>query len=128
MTARRRRRTGTTLVIVFCGLPMLSILHQYHMAPAPARVVERVMLHHRDDSRHDDSPRESREITLYAYGGSLFTVWEAVRFISGSDATTQYQLRIGSKSEMQLFLKSEVERLCDEEGFKIVMVSQNFKA
>jgi len=29
---------------------------------------------------------------------------------------------------MQLFLKSEVERLCDEEGFKIVMVNQNFKA
>jgi len=93
------------------------------MTPAPARVVERVMLHHRDDSR-----REFREIILYAYDGSLFTVWESVRVASDSDAPTQYQLRIGSKSEMRLFLKSEVERLCDKEGFKIVIVNQNFKA
>jgi len=54
--------------------------------------------------------------------GSMFTVWESVGFASDSDTKTQYQLQIGSKSEMQLFLKSEVERLCDEEGFAIVKV------
>lgn len=84
------------------------------MTPPPARV-ERVMLHNRDDSR-----REFREVILYPYGGSLFTVWESVGFASDSDIKTQYQLQIGSKSEMQLFLKSEVERLCDEEGFTLV--------
>jgi len=85
------------------------------MTPTPTRAVERVILHSRGDSR-----REFREIILYPYGGSLFTVWESVEFASDSDAKTQYQLQIGSKSEMQLFLKSEVERLCDEEGFTIV--------
>jgi hypothetical protein len=59
---------------------------------------------------------------LYPYGSSLFTVWESVGFASDPDATTQHQVQIGSRSEMQLFLKSEVERLCDEEGFKILMV------
>lgn len=73
------------------------------------------MLHIRDDSR-----REFREVILYPFGGSLFTVWESVGFASDSDAKTQYQLQIGSKSEMQLLLKSEVERLCDEEGFTLV--------
>lgn len=85
------------------------------MIPIPARAIERVMLDNRDDPR-----REFREIVLYPHGGSLFTVWESVGFASDSDAKTQYQLHIGSKSEMQLFLKSEVERLCDEEGFTIV--------
>jgi hypothetical protein len=85
------------------------------MTPPPARAVERVMLHNRRDSR-----REFREVILYPYGGSLFTVWESVGFASDSDVKTQYQLQIGSKSDMQLFLKSEVERLCDEEGFTLV--------
>jgi len=85
------------------------------MIPDPARVVERVMLHNCDDPR-----REFREIVMYPHGGSLFTVWESVGFASNSDEKTQYQLHIGSKSEMQLFLKSEIERLCDEEGFTIV--------
>jgi hypothetical protein len=84
------------------------------MPPTPAQVVERVMLHKRDHLRH-----EFREIGLYPHGGSLFTVWEAVGFAWDADGKTQYQLQIGSKSEMQLFLKSEVERLCDKEGFTI---------
>lgn len=86
------------------------------MAPTAARAVDRVVLQNRDDPR-----REFREIVLYPYGGSLFTVWESVGFSSDSNAEkTEYQLQIGSRSEMQLFVKSEVERLCDEEGFTIV--------
>jgi hypothetical protein len=85
------------------------------MTASPERAVERVMPHNRDDSRH-----EFREVILYPFGGSLFTVWESVGLASEPDAKTQYQLQIGSKSEMQLFLKSEVERLCDEEGFTLV--------
>jgi len=85
------------------------------MTPPPAQAVERVILHNRDDSR-----REFRELILYPYGDSLFTVWESVGSASNSAAKTQYQLQIGSKSEMQLLLKSEVERLCDEEGFTLV--------
>lgn len=86
------------------------------MAPTPARAVERIVLQNRDDPR-----REFREIVLYPHGGSLFTVWESVGFARDSKAKkTEYQLQIGSKSEMQLFVKSEVERLCDEEGFTII--------
>jgi len=84
--------------------------------PMPARSVKRVILQARDDSRC-----EFREVILYPCG-AMFTVWESVGFASDSDTKTQYQLQIGSKSEMQLFLKSEVERLCDEEGFAIVKV------
>jgi hypothetical protein len=87
------------------------------MTAIPAQAVERVILHNRGDSR-----REFREIFLCRYGDSLFTVWESVGFASDSDAKIQYQLQIGSKSEMQLFLKSEAERLCDQEGFTIVDV------
>jgi len=84
--------------------------------PMSARSVKRVIRQARDDSRC-----EFREVMLSPCG-SMFTVWESVGFASDSDAKTQYQLQIGSKSEMQLFLKSEVERLCDEEGFAIVKV------
>jgi hypothetical protein len=87
--------------------------------PTAGRAVERVVLHNRDDSR-----REFREIILRPHGGSLFTVWESVGFASDSGATTQYQLQIGSKSEMELLLKSEVERLCDKEGFSVVLISR----
>lgn len=73
------------------------------------------MLHKRDDLRH-----EFREIAVYPHGESLFTVWESVGFASDSSPKTRYQLQIGSKSQMQLFLKSEVERLCDQEGFTMV--------
>ena len=72
----------------------------------PAQAVERVML------QSDGAHREFRELILYHYGGSLFMVWESVAFASNPDAKTQYQLQIGSKSE--------IERLCDGEGFTII--------
>jgi hypothetical protein len=85
------------------------------MANTPARAVERVMLRNCDEVR-----REFREVIVCPCDGSVFAVWESVGFASESDSKTQYRLQIGSKSEMQLFLKSEVERLCDREGFTII--------
>jgi hypothetical protein len=85
------------------------------MVSPPTQAVERVRLHKRDDLRY-----EFRDVGLYSDGASVFTVWESVGFASDSDAQTHYRLKIGSKSKMQLFLKSEVERLCDEEGFTMV--------
>ena len=83
------------------------------MTPTPAQA-EKVILHNRDDSRS-----EFRELILYPYGRFAIHRLGSVGSPSNSAAKTQYQLQIGSKSEMQLFLKSEVERLCDERGFAL---------